>query len=185
MDANIQTTALAGEFDASQTCKKLPRGGVTAGIIDWASDEVFAVGSEVAAILVRNTTAVVTEIVLRSRMCLRECQSSILLPVQVLSAGNHGCLNDRSVNFRVGKAQVYTHHASAGEDSCVVGECAADVARNSRAISGGMTSDPEVKASSLDGHTVELSTCGCESEHSHGFLGFLLEDVFVAAVRHQ
>ena len=133
---DVQSDAGAGECETSQTGKELPGCRVAARWRDWASDQVFAIGPEVATTLVSDATAIVAQVPVCRRVGLSESQCSSDLPVDTLAAWNH------------------RRHKAIADECSVVGERSIDASNVGRAVSSSMTSDPEVVTSSLNGLVV-------------------------------
>lgn len=165
MDESVHTDTRAGEADASQTCEELPGCRVAAWGNDRASDQVLAVGSEVTAALVSDATTVVAEVPLGRRVCLGEGQSAVFLPIDALSARDHG------------------GHVSVADEGHVIGEGGADASDVRWAVGGSVSSDPEVVARGLDRLAAEVPVrvAGGEGEGSAGLSWLLREVCSVAA----
>jgi len=130
---DVQSDTGAGECETSQTGKELPGCRVAARWCNRTSDQVFAIGSEVATTLVSDATTIVAQVPVCRRVSLSESQCSSGLPVDTLATRNH------------------RRHEAIADECSVVGERSADASNVGRTVSSGMTSDPEVVASSLNG----------------------------------
>lgn len=94
----VQSDALIGEVESTKACKELPSRRVASGGHDRTSNQVLAIGSEVATALVCNATTIVAEVPVSCRVCLGKGQRSVCLPVDALSTWNHGCLHVLSIS---------------------------------------------------------------------------------------
>lgn len=182
VDESVHTDTRAGEADASQTCEELPGCRVAAWGNDRASDQVLAVGSEVTAALVSDATTVVAEVPLGRRVCLGEGQSAVFLPIDALSARDHGGLR-RSVSVVPSLGFVLAYHVSVADEGHVIGEGGADASDVRWAVGGSVSSDPEVVARGLDRLAAEVlvRVAGGEGEGSAGLSWLLREVCSVAA----